>query len=48
MRQDDDVLDAKVCLIYQGIYGLQAGYCSDENYEKWVRSRRKLRFRRLK
>lgn len=49
-----DVLDAKVCRIYQGIYGLQAelegvkpsrlqsfstmlaGYCSEENYEKWV------------
>lgn len=49
-----DVLDAKVCQIYQGAYGLQvelegvkpsrlqefsamlAGYCSEENYEKWV------------
>lgn len=49
-----DVLDAKVCRIYEGAYGLQvelegvkpsrlqefsamlAGYCSEENYEKWV------------
>ena len=49
-----DVLDAKVCEVYQGAYGLQAelegvkpsrlqafstmlaGYCSEENYEKWV------------
>lgn len=49
-----DVLDAEVCRIYAGTYGLQvelvgvkpsrlqdfstmlAGYCSEENYEKWV------------
>lgn len=49
-----DVLDAEVCRIYAGAYGLQvelvgvkpyrlqdfstmlAGYCSEENYEKWV------------
>ena len=49
-----DVLDAKVCRIYEGAYGLQvelegvkpsrlqdfsamlAGYCSEENYDKWV------------
>ncbi|CAK7027376.1 MAG: hypothetical protein ENTB_05210 [Enterocloster aldenensis] len=49
-----DVLEAKVCRIYEGAYGLQmelegvkpsrlqdfsamlAGYCSEENYEKWV------------
>ena len=49
-----DVLDAKVCRIYKGVYGLQvelegvkpsrlqdfstmmAGYCSEENYKKWV------------
>ena len=49
-----DVLEAKVCRIYEGGYGLQmelegvkpsrlqdfsamlAGYCSEENYEKWV------------
>lgn len=49
-----DVLDAKVCRIYGGAYGLQvelegvkpsrlqdfstmlAGYCSEDNYEKWV------------
>lgn len=49
-----DVLDAKVCRVYHGAYGLQveldgvnpsrlqgfsemlAGYCSAENYKKWV------------
>lgn len=49
-----DVLDAKVCRVYQGAYGLLveldginpsrlqgfsemlAGYCSAENYKKWV------------
>lgn len=49
-----DVLDARVCQVYEGFYGHQidlegvkpsrlrafsmmlAGYCSEENYEKWV------------
>lgn len=49
-----DVLDANVCRVYEGVYGLSveldgvkpsrlqsfsamlAGYCSEENYEKWV------------
>ena len=57
-----DVLDAKVCRIFQGMYGLQveldgvtpsrlsqfsrmlAGFCSEQNYNKWVAQENAMSF----